>query len=51
MAIFVFEHMDLVKFKKKKKFFLFFKSLMLTKLHLFDQKYSRNSNIVKYYYS
>ncbi len=50
MAIFVFEYMDLVKFKKK-KLFLFFKSLMLTKLHLFDQKYSRNSNIVKYYYS
>ncbi len=24
---------------------------MLTKAELFDQKYSRNSNIVKYYYS
>ncbi len=47
MGIFVFEHKDLVK----KKFNFFFKSLMLTKLHLFDQKYSRNLNIEKYYYN
>ncbi len=27
------------------------KSLMRTKLHLFDQKYSKNNNILKYYYN
>ncbi len=25
--------------------------LYLPRLHLFDQKYSKNSNIVKYYYN
>ncbi len=48
MGIFVFEHKDLVK---KILTIFFFKSLMLTKLHLFDQKYSRNRNIEKYYYN
>ncbi len=27
------------------------KSLMLTNVHLFDQKYNKNSNIVKYYFN
>ncbi len=30
--------------------FFFFKEASL-RLHLFDQKYSKNSNIVKYYYN
>ncbi len=36
---------DVCKFKKK----MLLKSLMLTKAVLFNQKYSKSSNIVKYY--
>ncbi len=31
--------------------FVVFESLLCSKVHLFDQKYSKNSNIVKYYYA
>ncbi len=30
---------------------MFLSLLCLTKLHLFDKKFSKNSNIVKYYYN
>ncbi len=32
------------------RFFMFLSLLCSPRLHLFDQKYSKNSNIVKYYY-
>ncbi len=40
------------KFGVSKKLHVFEKSLLCSpRLHLFDQKYSKNSNIVKYYYN
>ncbi len=44
-------HYTVQKFEIFKNCYVFERSLLCsTRLHLFEQKYSKNSNILKYYY-